>query len=68
MLLTCPNCCNQWEGQFDIASYLWTEINTWARHMLQEVYLLARAFGWSEYAILTMSPQRRQLYLEMIRA
>lgn len=67
MLLTCPVCSHQWEGQFDIVSYLWVEINTWARHMLQEVYLLARAFGWSEYDILNMSPQRRQLYLELLR-
>ncbi|MBO9205492.1 MULTISPECIES: T4 family baseplate hub assembly chaperone [Niastella] len=68
MLLTCPYCSHQWEGQFDIVSYLWIEIDNWAKHMLHEVYLLATTFGWSEYDILNLSPQRRQLYLEMIRS
>jgi hypothetical protein len=66
MLLTCPACAHQWEALFDIASYLWAEVHQWALRLLQEVGLLARAFGWSERDILNMSAQRRQLYLEMI--
>lgn len=68
MLIDCPNCSQKWETQFDIVSYLWIEVDNWAKHMLHEVYLLARAFGWSEKDILSMSPQRRQLYLEMVRS
>jgi len=66
MLLNCPACKHQWEALFDIASYLWAEVHQWALRLLQEVSLLARAFGWSEKDILNMSAQRRQLYLEMI--
>lgn len=66
MLLSCPACAHQWEAMFDIASYLWAEIHQWAIRLLQEVSLLARAFGWAERDILNMSAQRRQLYLEMI--
>lgn len=66
ILLSCPACRHQWEALFDIASYLWAEVHQWALRLLQEVSLLARAFGWSEKDILNMSAQRRQLYLEMI--
>ena len=66
MALTCPACTHEWSASFDIAGYLWTEIDNWAKHVMQEVYLLARSFHWSEQDILTMSPRRRQMYIEMI--
>lgn len=68
MAVRCPVCSYSWEVPFDIMSYLWIEIDNWARHLLHEVYLLARAFGWPERDILGMSTQRRQLYLEMLRS
>ncbi len=68
ILVACPGCCFQWEVPFDIATYLWIEIDNWAVHLLQEVYVLAKAFGWSEQDILNMSPHRRQLYLQMLQA
>jgi len=67
MLLSCPKCSYQWEMPFDICSYLWIEIDNWAKRALREVAMLAAAFGWSESDILNMSPRRRRLYLEMIR-
>jgi len=67
MRLSCPACTHTWETQFDIVSYLWMEIDSWAKHILQEIALLATAFGWSESQILGLSPRRRQLYLEIIR-
>lgn len=66
MLLNCPECSHNWEAQFNISVYLWEEINQWAVHMLQEITLLAKAFGWSEHDILHMSTRRRQLYLELV--
>jgi hypothetical protein len=62
----CPSCDHAWETNFDIGSYLWAEIDNWARRTLEDVYLLARHFGWSEQSILTMAPRRRQLYLQFI--
>lgn len=67
MLLSCPKCSHRWEMSFDICSYLWMEIDNWARRILREVAVLASAFGWSESDILNMSPRRRRMYLEMIR-
>lgn len=67
MNLHCPHCSHEWQSRFDIVSYLWTEIDHWAKNMLHDVAILASAFGWSERDILTMTPDRRQLYLQIIR-
>lgn len=64
--LSCPSCGNEWQMGFDIVSYFWSEINSWAYRILYEVRNLAMAYGWSERDILSMSPWRRQIYLEMI--
>jgi len=64
--LTCPQCSHRWEVLFDIASFLWTEINLWAERTLRTVHKLARSYGWSERDILNLSPVRRQLYLGLV--
>lgn len=64
--LSCPACDHRWEAAFDIVQFFWSEIESWARRILFEVHLLARAYGWCEADILAMSPKRRQLYLEMV--
>lgn len=66
LALTCPLCGHEWQAPFDIASFLWTEINAWAHRTLQDVNELARAYGWREADILALSPLRRQVYLELI--
>jgi hypothetical protein len=64
--LACADCGHNWRTAFDIVSYLWSEIDHWARGILREVHLLSSAYGWRETEILAMSARRRQLYLEMI--
>jgi hypothetical protein len=64
--LRCANCGHQWESPFDIVSFLWSEIDNWARRMLHEVCVLASAFSWREADILAMSTQRRRVYIQMI--
>lgn len=66
--LTCPTCEYNWLAQFDIASFLWSEINAWALRFLREVHLLAGYYSWREADILNMSALRRQLYLQMMGA
>lgn len=63
--LDCPDCAHQWPILFDIASFFWTEISAEAKRLLHEVHTLARAYGWLEKDILSMSAGRRQVYLEM---
>jgi hypothetical protein len=68
LALSCPACGHQWQEVFDIVSFLWGEVQAWALRLLREVHTLASAYGWSEADILALSPQRRQMYLEMVGA
>jgi hypothetical protein len=64
--LKCPACSHRWRAPFDVASFLWNELNVWAIRLLREVHALACAYGWTEAEVLALSPMRRRLYLEMI--
>jgi hypothetical protein len=66
LALSCSSCGEKWQETFDIVSFFWEEINSWAYRTLLEVHSLASAYGWSESEILNMSPLRRQFYLEML--
>ncbi|WP_426688223.1 hypothetical protein [Rhodanobacter ginsengiterrae] len=61
----CPDCGHDWQPMFDIARFLWQELHAWALHMLRDVDTLACAYHWSEEDILSLSPRRRQAYLEL---
>lgn len=66
LALDCPVCGQQWRAMFDIVSFFWREIGAWVGRVLYEVHILASVYGWREDEILTMSPWRRQSYLEMV--
>jgi len=66
LALQCPACGHAWRAAFDIVSYLWTEVDAWARVLLHEIHVLASAYGWREPDILALSPWRRRSYLELI--
>jgi hypothetical protein len=63
--LNCAHCGHLWSLVFDIAAFLWIEIDMLAKRLMAEVHALARAYGWSEADILTMGARRRHFYLEM---
>ncbi len=65
LALTCPDCAHKWDSPLDIVSFFWSEINAWAARILNDVYILASAFGWREADILAMSSARRTAYLEL---
>jgi uncharacterized protein (UPF0212 family) len=65
LALNCPNCAHKWEAAFDIVAFLWREISAAAGRLLREVHTLASAYGWTEPEILSLSPARRRVYLEM---
>jgi hypothetical protein len=64
--LSCEACGGRFEQAFDIASFLWREIEAWAARTLADVHTIARSYGWSETDILAMSPARRQAYIDLI--
>jgi len=62
----CDACGQDFVSFFDIVSFLWDELDVWARRTLREVHQLALAYSWTETEILKLHPWRRQLYLEML--
>lgn len=66
LALGCPDCNHKWFATFDIVTYLAGEIHSWAKYLLREIHGLARAYGWREADILTMTPRRRRAYLELL--
>jgi hypothetical protein len=66
LALVCPACGRHGTAWFDVASFLWSEIDAKATRVLRDVHALAAAYGWSETAILGLSPARRRFYLEML--
>jgi hypothetical protein len=67
LALTCPSCAHEWRSPFDIASFVWRELDEWAVRTLQDIHAIASAYGWTEEQILQLSARRRQTYVEMIR-
>jgi hypothetical protein len=66
--IACPACASAETLDLDLARFLWLEVRHAARRLMDEVDALAGAYGWSERAIVRMSPQRRGAYLEMLSA
>lgn len=64
--LICPACQHHWLAAFDAVAFFWQEIDDWARRILHDIHVIASAYGWSESAILALSPARRQMYLDLI--
>lgn len=63
--LLCPSCEHTWTELFDIAEFFWSEVESAAGRLLEDVGTLAAAYGWSEHDILAMGPARRERYLEL---
>jgi hypothetical protein len=63
--VACSACGQRSSIPFDIALFLWEEVDAWAERLLREVHALAAYYGWSERDILELSPVRRRRYLEL---
>jgi hypothetical protein len=61
---SCLACDHSWLAPFDIAAFLWQEVDAWARRLLDDIHRLARAYGWREADVLALGPRRRQFYLD----
>lgn len=66
--LHCPACDTAWVAPLDPGAVLWRKVQAAAERLLQEIDLLARAYGWREPDILALSPMRRAAYLQLVQA
>jgi hypothetical protein len=64
----CPSCAAHWRSPFDIVEFLWRRLDVFARALLRDVHVLAVNYGWSERAILALTPWRRRYYIELLGA
>jgi hypothetical protein len=60
----CPPCGHSWATSFDVVGFVWEEVEARARRLLDEVHVLAQAYGWTEREILGLTEPRRAAYLE----
>jgi hypothetical protein len=65
--LPCPACGQAMSASFDIAAYVWDELDTRARALLDDIHTLATAYGWTEPEILALSDTRRAAYLDRVQ-
>jgi hypothetical protein len=66
--LDCPACGQAWVAPLDPGAALWRKVQAAAERLLQEIDLLARAYGWREPDILALGPLRRAAYLQLVQA
>ena len=64
--LTCPDCGTEFESDLDVGAFVWAEIDARAKHLLHEVDVLARSYGWTEDEVLALSEHRRAAYLRIV--
>jgi hypothetical protein len=64
--LACPACQHSFTTCFDIGDYFFRELRAREHCRYQEVHQLALAYHWSETEILSMSPRKRRMYLDLL--
>jgi hypothetical protein len=64
--LRCPACDAEFRSTFDAADYLFRELTARSRDLFAVVHLLALHYHWSEREILSLTADRRRLYLELL--
>jgi hypothetical protein len=66
--LRCPECAACSQPALDPADLLWSELSEMARQLLEQVHVLASAYGWREADILALPANRRRRYIELAGA
>jgi hypothetical protein len=61
----CPACGHDFVSELDVSTFAWAELRRRARALLEEVDVLARAYGWTEAEVLALDERRRAAYLEL---
>jgi len=67
LALRCPVCGDESAETLDVVSFVWAEISARAKRLLWDIHAIASAYGWTESEVLSLSPARRALYLEMVQ-
>jgi hypothetical protein len=68
LALQCPACGAAWTATLEPARFLLAAVEDAAREVMQDVHLLARAYGWTEAETLALGHARRRAYIELATA
>ena len=63
--VVCPECDTRWEAPLDLEELIWTKLRAAAERLLLDIDTLARAYGWTERDVLSLSEARRAAYLQL---
>lgn len=63
---TCPACAHEFSTALDVSTFFFQELRGRIKHVYTEVHKLAFHYHWSENEIMTMTPTRRRVYLELL--
>jgi hypothetical protein len=64
--IVCAECGAGSVRRLDIVTYLWEELGARVARLLDDVHVLARAYGWAEDDILSLTPSRRRAYVDRV--
>jgi len=64
--LLCPACGHEFTGEFNAGAYLYQELRGHIPYLYREVHQMARSYHWSEAEILSMTPRKRSVYLNLL--
>jgi hypothetical protein len=64
----CPECGHDQSVQFDLQRYLLTSLMNDRGQLVQEIHLLASAYGWRLSEILNLTRSQRRAFVEMVDA
>ncbi len=67
LAIHCVGCGTPLSVVIDFAAFVSRDIGQQVMRLLSEIDCLARAYGWTETAILALPPARRQRYVAMVR-
>lgn len=65
--LSCPTCGADVDAAVDAVALAWAAVDERARACLDDVTVLARAFGWSEAEVLAVPAARRSTYRQLLQ-
>jgi len=64
--LRCPECSTEWAAELDPCAYAVAELAEHQRRVIDDVHVLASAYGWDEATIAALPAWRRARYRELI--
>ena len=64
----CPECAHQQSVQFDLQRYLLAALMNDRAQLVQEIHLLASAYGWSLTEILNLTRSQRRAFVALVDA